>query len=320
MRGRSFFAAPEGAAMAKAKMGIEVSDIAALTPRELIAIDYLPVPPVLADHVTTFYHFRCDEPVIRDFQPAAIGQLGLFLYGEGSIRFADGRVDPSHRDILLTHTSAAAAIEVDGPFHAIGAALSPLGFAALTGLDARENADRLLRASDHFGPEMERLAARACERYAQDGSTAGEIAGELARFIAANLSEIPAQHRALIGQVNSWLASSLTPEVDDLYREVAYSERQAQRLVECYFGMPPKQLARKYRALRAAMWLSLPVLNETAEAQLADAFSDQSHMIREIRHFVGRTPARLRDEQAPILNELIGKDNFREIGGASPTG
>lgn len=46
-----------------------------LTSPALITVDYIPPPAAIAPLVTTLYHFRCDEPVIRDIQPAAIGNL-----------------------------------------------------------------------------------------------------------------------------------------------------------------------------------------------------------------------------------------------------
>ena len=40
-------------------------------------------------------------------------------------------------------------------------------------------------------------------------------------------------------------------------------------------------------------------------------FYDQSHLIREIGIFVGRTPSRLGGEDKPILNGLLDLRNFR---------
>jgi len=50
------------------------------------------------------------------------------------------------------------------------------------------------------------------------------------------------------------------------------------------------------------------------EAELGEAFFDQSHMIREINRFVGRTPARLKDPDSPYLTEMIAPKNLRELG------
>ena len=78
--------------------------------------------------------------------------------------------------------------------------------------------------------------------------------------------------------------------------------------------MPPQKLARKYRALRAAALMSFPQLTPEFEAELAEAFFDQSHMIREINLFAGRTPARLNDDDTPFLSEMLDPKNFRELG------
>ena len=90
--------------------------------------------------------------------------------------------------------------------------------------------------------------------------------------------------------------------------------RQTQRLVQQYFGVSPVALRRKYRALRAAAALSQPDLSDEQAALIQDAFYDQPHMIHEIREFVGRTPARLADDESPYLRELIDGKNLRELG------
>lgn len=59
--------------------------------------------------------------------------------------------------------------------------------------------------------------------------------------------------------------------------------------------------------------MSLPALRPELEAAIAEAFYDQSHMIREISLFAGRTPARLTGEESPYLTEMLDLRNFREI-------
>ncbi|WFL78613.1 helix-turn-helix domain-containing protein [Altererythrobacter arenosus] len=284
-----------------------------LTPRSHFQIDYIATPASLSDYITTFYHFRCDEEVIRDIQPAAIGHLALFPIGRGKMQFRDGTSDPSHEVNLLTPFSVAAPFEVTGGFHAIGAALSPLGWAALTGLSANEHGNRLYRAADFLGPEVEELGLGLCADYRSGAKTGPDCALALGEYIATHLKPVNERHAELIAYTNRWLSSALDPSLDDLYAGAAYSERQVQRLVERYFGLPPQTLLRKYRALRAAAYFSLPELAPEFEAQLGEAFYDQSHMIREIQLFVGRTPARLAHHDSPYLAEMLDQRNFREI-------
>ncbi len=284
-----------------------------LTPRSHFQLDYIAVSTALSDYVTTFYHFRCDDDVIRDIQPAAIGHLAIFPVGKGEMQFRDGTCDPSHEVNLMTPFSVAAPFEVHGGFHAIGAALSPLGWAALTRLDADEHGNRLYRAGDFLGSEVQQMGARLCDEYRSSAVSGEQCAEALSKYILANLKSVNPRHQELIAQTTCWLSGSLDPALDELYGEAAYSERQVQRLIERYFGLPPQALQRKYRALRAAAYLALPKLAPEFEAQLGEAFYDQSHMIREIQLFVGRTPSRLSDRKSPYLSEMLDQRNFREI-------
>ena len=151
-----------------------------------------------------------------------------------------------------------------------------------------------------------------------DGYRSGEISGhegalEIGAFIASAVGRVNLRHVELIRMVNRWLGASLTPKLADLMAEAAYSERQVQRLVERYFGLPPQALARKYRALRVAALLSFPKLTPEFEAEIGQAFFDQSHMIKEINRFAGRTPSRLIRKDSPFLTEMIAPKNLREL-------
>jgi AraC-like DNA-binding protein len=286
-----------------------------LTAPGLIAIDYIAPPPTLGPYVTTLYHFRCDEPLIRDIQPAAIGNLCLFPHGAGEMQFAGGHRDPNHPVGLMTPLSRATPIVVEGPFHAFGAALTPIGWAALTRLHAGQHRDRLLEASTVLGPEIDALGEQLLAGYRTGTLTGRECAMAIGAFIERRARPINPRHLELIAATGRWLSAAFNPEVSELAGTAGYSARQVQRLVEQYFGLTPRALARKYRALRAAALLSAPELSMEDESAIAEAFFDQSHMIREIAYFVGRTPARLTDQTTPYLAELIHAHNLRELQG-----
>jgi len=290
-----------------------------LTSPALISLEYFPPPQDLAPFVTTFFLLRCDEPRIVDVQLAGVGILAVFMRGQGDIYFRDGASDPSHRINILTPLAAAATVAVAGPWHSFGAALSPLGWAALSGgRSAAKHGNRLLAAGDLFGPAFARLGDELADGWCEGRLGVAEMARAMGAAIAAALKPVPPQHVRLIGQVAQWLGESLSPRVDRLQDAVLYSPRQLQRLVDQYFGLPPKQLARKYRALRAASMLADPRTSEAEAAAIADKFYDQSHMIREIGLFAGRTPARLRGPDAPMLAALLDLRNFREIASPPP--
>ena len=286
-----------------------------LTPPSHFTLDYIDPPEPLAQLVTTFYHFRCDDAVIRDIQPAAVGHLSLFPSGKGAMSLPDGGSDPSHRINLLTPFAQAMPFEMAGPFHAVGAALTPLGWAGLTGMNAGEHANRLYDGARVLDDASVAGLLAACDAYRDGQADAQALVNALSAAIAANLKLPPRRYLELIGTTVQWLSGSDAPEIDALYEASAFSRRQTQRLVERFFGLSPVALRRKYRALRAAAAFARPDLTDEQADAMIDLFYDQPHMIHEIRHFAGRTPARLSGDDKPYVRELIDGKNLRELGG-----
>ena len=287
-------------------------DSRGLTPASEITLEYVSPPQSLHPFVTTFYYFRCDEEQIRDIQPAAVGSLMVYLHGEGVMHF-EKHSDRSHPVSLLAPLTYAAHFEVDGPFHCIGASLSPLGWASLTGMPANKARDRLTNASDVLGEEVVRLGEELRRDYRAQACEPADLCDRLAEFLAARLRPVTARHVQLISAVAEWLSSSYNPDIAMLADATGYSIRQVQRLVERYFGVAPKLLIRKYRALRVVALLHDPTTSEEQVADLLNQFYDQSHLIREVRLFAGRTPSRFGDSESPILERLLDVRNFREI-------
>ncbi|MEB3067561.1 hypothetical protein, partial [Parvimonas micra] len=75
----------------------------------------------------------------------SVGLFVVFLRGHGVMLTPDGNSHPSFQTSVITPLAAAAQVRVKGPWHAFGAAISPLGWAALTGgQSAAEWANRLV--------------------------------------------------------------------------------------------------------------------------------------------------------------------------------
>ncbi len=272
------------------------------------------MPPVeLAPFVTQIYFFECEESHIHDRQPAALGHLIFLLRGSGELRFHDGHIDPIHQVSLFGPGMAAAEFSFSGPVSDFGLALSPLGFVALTGKPANLYADRAIAASELFGQEIAVLGERFRDGLIDGSVRLAQMVDAVSAFLLARVRPIPAPHILLIRAVTEWLSSDLDPDVDDLYAGLAMSRSTATRLITRYFGSAPKPLMRKYRALRAASLLCDPACTPELRAQVESLFYDQPHMIREIRHFAGRTPGALDGDDCKILRLWLSKDNYRDL-------
>ena len=118
------------------------------------------------------------------------------------------------------------------------------------------------------------------------------------------IAERHAGYHAFVGQVNDWLADAPLPDVTELAERTGLSRSQLERSCKRYFGSPPKLLARKYRALRAA--IAMTHQDADLDDLLAEGFYDQSHFIRELKHFTGMTPGAFA-EHPTVLNQQIAK-------------
>lgn len=297
---------------------------AAFYPKGEFQMTYIEPPAELASFITTFYIFHSGDSIISDVQPAGIGHLMFFLQGKGQARFHDGHIDDSHEISLICPTNAAMQYIVNGPFHCFGCALTPLGWRSLTGTTADAMVDQLRDGSSVLSGDCRGLitALRAIDDAFPsnaDEAALAELGQMLTDLAAPKLAECFQPISPLLAQrvakVAAWLDADFSPKLEDLVRQLGLSDRQVQRLVTDNFGCSPKFLARKYRALRVAMALSDPRTSPQQKEALYDLFYDQSHMIREIRHFVGITPSGLVGEDNGLLQMWLDPDNIRELTG-----
>lgn len=267
-----------------------------------VAVRFVDPAPAVAGYVTRWFAVEGRAPQFEDVLPAGQAGLVFALDGAGRVHRAGIRTDPVHRATLVMPFASTARLEMDGPWRLFGAALTPLGWLALTrGLSAAAHGNRLLDAGEMLGPEWPALADGLAAAVRHDPAAGPEVLAGLAMpVLLAALRPVPERHVRLIAEVEAWLAGAMSPDVADLYARVAYSPRQLQRLVDRCFGLPPKPLARMMRALRTAAILADPAMPSGAATAVVDHFYDQSHMIRELRQFVGRTPGRLVEAGLPI--------------------
>ncbi len=291
---------------------VSEADAEFISPDKVSVAVFVP-PPALAPFVTQIYFFRCEEAHIHDLQPAALGHLVFLLKGHGHLRFHDGHSDELSTASIFGPGMAAAEFNLTGPVHDLGFALSPLGFVALTGKPANHYTDRAVPASELFGPEIETLANQMVAGHADGSMRLAEMVDAVVALLLTRVRPVPPSHVVLVRAVIDWLSSDLDPDVDQLYAQLSVSRSTAARLITRYFGTAPKPLMRKYRAVRAATVLVDPACTPEIRSKIESLFYDQPHMIREIRHFAGRTPGALDSDDARLLRIWLSKDNYRDI-------
>jgi AraC-like DNA-binding protein len=275
-----------------------------------IALEYAVPPADLSAFVTVFYLFRADVPRFEDVERADHAQFRLKLNGgAATYRFADGTEQSGPDTQIVGPTTGATHVTVEGPVRVFGAGLQPAGWAALMRVDASALANRVFDAAELLGPAVKSLAGRLCDETSIDAMTA--IAADYARDLLAGIDR---SRFGFAEAVDAWLAGSASPDMEDLVDATGLSRRQLERNCKSLYGAPPKLLARKYRALRAARALA----TGASPADLLDhGFYDQSHLIREVKQFTGVTPKQLHDH--PGLHAQLTMTGRAALAGQVPT-
>lgn len=273
-----------------------------------IKLDYLVPAEDLSEYLTLFYSFHADVPVFEDTERADYAQLRFLLSpGAGVYFFPDGNQQPATEIQIIGPTSGAMRIRAEGPVEAFGVGLTAAGWGALIGIDASTMTNRAIDATTLFGAPALRAAWTAL-RDTPDHEARGAIMEPVMRDL---LRAGDRGAGVFVRQVNDWLAGSPSPEMEDLVQATRLSRRQVERKCKALYGAPPKLLARKFRALRAAV--ALVSESESVDDLIARGFYDQSHLIREVKQFTGHTPRQIKAE--PTLLSQLTIERRTALGG-----
>ncbi len=273
-------------------------------------IRYFPPDNDLAELISTFYIADMRVAHFDELERADRPQFRLRLNDSpGEYHFAGGLVCQAWGATIIGPTSAPVRAISHGPVHVAGMGLMPGGWATLMGPEADKYTDRALPAHEVFGDWIYDVAKAIANATSDTARLA--MLQELAREMMRRGDPAPLWFTRTVDQ---WLTANLSPEIEDLVAATGMSARSVERLTKRFYGVSPKMLARKYRALRAASALARGV--KLDDAALAEAFYDQSHLIREVKQFAGVTPGQLAKPSAYTTATTAGRNRLR--GQVSP--
>lgn len=271
-------------------------------------IEFAEPAPHLKSLLSLYYRVRSDAPVFEEIDRADIGVVRFRLKGDGYLQFHDGcKSAKGMKNLLIGPGTAAAKIRLEGPIDVVGCSLLPLAWGGpIINDDARKYVDRASNALEVLGPK----AANLPELLAAT-NTIEETKKVLDTAFSAMARPVSKRTVNGVEELRQWLARSPSPDVQALTKGEPARSRRFSRIGNRHFGGPPKMLARKVRALRAAQAITLNQGNICDDA--LDPFYDQSHMVREIKHFTGRSPGKLVTPEEMLLQMVLDRPYFREL-------
>jgi len=254
-----------------------------------MVLDYRVPASDVADYATLFYFFSTEASIFEDMERADFAQM-RFRLDDGSAEyfFPDGTVQKATPVHVMGPSSTAYRVRAEGPIRLFGWGLTAAGWAAMLGGDASKALNRMMDAPPILGARM--MQARADLIAATDTDAMAAIGSALIRELVADACMDTVNFAR---RVDAWLEESASPVLDDLIAVTGLSRRQIERKCNAIYGAPPKLLARKFRALRAAV--ALRGRDLSFDDAVGQGFYDQSHLIREVKQFTGLTPRQIRD-------------------------
>jgi AraC-like DNA-binding protein len=272
----------------------------------------IPPPADAAGLVNTFYIIETGSEPIEEAIPAYSAQLLIMVRGRVRFTFADGSTGVSNTVFINGPQMRSARAVLEGPVLQIGASLTHVAWQRLANLPADEVHDQLIPAEAVLSP-AQIAALEAAAAACREGRIAPEaVCTTLTEVVAAGSHVQRADHVAVVEAILRWLGSGLDPDLADLYTAVSVSPRQTQRICRRFFGVPPAQVLKRWRALRAAMLLAQPNLPDALLDALMATYFDQAHLIRDIRRYTGRTPSQFRRES--VVDELLDPAGHGDAG------
>lgn len=264
-----------------------------------VTLHYCEPPCHLRYYYGYIYYFRADMSHYEDITRADMPQLRFMLSGEGNYHFHDGRSVMTPRVCMLGPTMGATAFTADTADESVrlfGVSILPLGWLALGCEDADVWVDHLYDAARTHGPHYEDMRCILSRKGEDHLALAMK---RLWSFLEQQIKPVPSAMFDIVNVIDQWLGDNPAPQIEDLVAASGLSARQLGRYTNRLYGAPPKLLARKYRALRCASQI---VLDKKSWTELGDegSFYDQSHFIREVKHFLGHTPSQLLNDPTAV--------------------
>ncbi|MEO0062519.1 MAG: hypothetical protein RLZZ08_1079 [Pseudomonadota bacterium] len=252
----------------------------------------------LAPWIGRFYATYVDAPADHAFDCGIFNDCSMArvqLRGDWVAETADGTQTIGRAVLLFGPQTRVMRVAVTGGFTSIGFSFRPGTGFALSGRNMPELVDRLV-PGEQFGWPVDKVMA------ALDGCEDGETAVTLLEGVVREFITAKGAARPDPLTVAFELISLTNPArtIADCARDCGVDRKQLERVVLRDFGMSPKQVLRRARALDMAAHLR-GVADEAEAPDLALRYYDQSHLIREFSELFGISPRQFVARPLPIL-------------------
>ena len=238
------------------------------------------------------YRLNC-----RLFNDASV--IRIQLQGVWTAESRDGLRRHERSALLFGPQSKAMPVSVTGSFASVGIAMRPGACFKVLGKNMADFVDRIVDAADFGLPGG--MAMEQLDLNGRPEDWLSQLENSVREFLGRLQPEPPDRETLLFERLT--LTDPNTP-VADFAAQHGIDQRKLERLVRRDFGMAPKQVLRRARALDMASHLR-GVADAEEAAEVALRYYDQSHLIRDFIELFGMSPKQFVQTPQPLLTSAL---------------
>ncbi len=231
--------------------------------------------------------------------------IRIHLGGHAEVDTVHGVTHQQRSAVFMGPQTKILPVRLSGDFVSVGVAYRPSACTPLLGPIMPQLVDRVTPAL--YWPEAQLLALFKASDHPEAQLQAVE---GLFRERVAALRDI--QPEPITAHFEEIAFTDPAMSIAQAAREIGVDRRRLERLVVRDFGLPPKQVLRRARALDMASYLRGVADDGEAEA-LALRYYDESHLIREFVELFGMSPRQFTALPQPLLTMTLEARQARRL-------
>lgn len=264
----------------------------------------------LAPWIGRLYLSDVDAPVDHRLECGLFNDTAMLriqLKGHWTALTRDGPRADGRAALCFGPHSRRMPVTVTGGFLSIGCALRPGTGHAVMGISAADLLDRMVHC-DELGLPGE--AVMAMLESLTDPEERLLALEEMIRAIVKRPGVSEPDPVTVRFEAHAFADPSAS--VADFAAECGITQRQLERVIRRDFGMAPKQVLRRARALDMASHLR-GVADQAEAEELVLRYYDQSHLIREFTELFGMSPSQFVARPQPVLTLALESRQARRL-------
>jgi AraC-like DNA-binding protein len=256
--------------------------------------------PALQDIVARHYDFGAELPASFELIDNLLSEtafIRILLKGDWAALMPDSSWRNEGPVLLFGTNSRPLRVRCRGAFEVIGIAIRPAGWATLFDQSAHLYTDRMVALGEVWGADAERLLHSVQAAAGDIDRIIAAVEAILLERIAARPQVHPDPQMLAFEQLARY---DSTTKVTEACAAIGIAQHALERHCRASFGMTPKRVLRRSRFLDMASVMR-GLFTPADEVLAALRYSDQSHLNKEFREFIGMTPGQFMVTPTPLL-------------------